>query len=769
MIRKSFNDNWTFIKNGEEVKVNLPHDAMIYEKRSDSGKTGVGGAYFEGGFYTYKKSYMVPEELKDNTVYLEVLGAYRNSKVYLNGILLNEHKYGYTPYFVELTENLKYGSANTFEITCDNTEVPNSRWYSGAGLYRGLNLIIGGKTHFDIENIKVMTLSINPITIKYEAPHTGNKTIKVEIEIYDSNTLIKKDSGVSKMLNVDAKLWDTTNPKMYQIKFTLFDGNTILDSYTMDYGFRTISYSTNGFFLNGEKTILKGACIHHDNGILGAISLYDAEVKKLKTLKKAGFNAIRSAHNPASDALLKACDDLGFLVMDELTDMWLYHKTPYDYATDFKYNYMDDLKAMVKRDYNHPSVIMYSLGNELASPTSYNKEALKILKDLVDYIHEYDYRPSTMAINFTNLERPELMSHKKKWRMDEVYSNSDTLVDDYNDVIVKLGLGMAEIACAKDSEDCSIETFKILDLAGYNYAYKRYELDNKIHKDRIIVGTETMNKDVYENYKRMQMYPQVIGDFVWTGIDYLGEVGIGGYYSFDHHFEKRYPWILANGGAFDLLGNPTGEAFLAGITYGTYRLKIATQKVLEDEVLSAWRYTNTRETYSYKKEDIGKLIRAEVYSIYPYTELFLNGKSLGRKENTLGYTTYEFLYEEGTLKAVGSSNNNDTNSEVCILKSAEESKLNLRVDYKGKDITYIYAEYKDLYGTIDTKREDLLTAKIEGGIILGFGSANPVTEDNYTFNTCHAWMGVAQIIIKKTDKNTILSISDSSFTETIKF
>ena len=765
MIVKDFNNGWTFIKDKEESRIDLPHDAMIHEGREENGLTGVGGAYFKGGFYTYKKSFMVPKEFQQNSIFLHVLGAYRNSKVYLNDNLLAENQYGYIDYSVEL-KGLLYGLSNTITITIDNTKVPNSRWYSGAGLYRGVELIIGGANHFIVNEIRLKTISLNPVVLSYNLPHTGLDRDKVEIEVFDGNKCISKGDGVKGLLTFDAAPWDTLNPKMYKINLTLSRDNDIIDTYTIPYGFRTLEYTNKGFFLNGVKTILKGACLHHDNGILGSVSIYDAEVKRLKILKDAGFNAIRSAHNPASPILLKACDDLGILVMDELCDMWLYHKTEYDYADDFKKNYMKDLKSMMDKDYNHPSVIMYSLGNELASPTTLNPEGFKILEELCDYIHKNDYRPSTMGVNFTNLEREELNAHKARYKMMEVYTNSDEIVKDYNDIIVKFGEGMSLISTAKDSEEVSVDTFKVLDLAGYNYAYGRYELDSKIHPERIIVGTETMCRDIYNNYERMKKYPAVIGDFIWTGIDYLGEVGIGGYFDYDHHFCKPYPWILANGGAFDLLGYPTGEAFLAGITYGKYKLKIATYLYDKEETKSAWRWTNSRQTYTYPKDKIGKDIVAEVYSIYPYVELFLNGKSLGRKEVINGYTTFNFKYEVGTLKAVATSL--DDRRDVCILKTSKSSNLTLRKDYEGKDLVYVYVEYKDLNGTIDTTKSDLLNLKVEGGTLLGFGSANPKTEDDYTKGSCHAFLGSAMLCVKKESKEIIVSVQDNNEIKTIK-
>ena len=641
MIIKSFNDHWLFESKGVSKYVELPHDAMLEEKRYAKDFMYSGNAYFDGGFYTYKKTFSLPNEFKDKKVFLEVLGCYPNCKIILNENTVYGYNNGYQVYYVDLTDYILFGNSNELVIECDNTLVPNSRWYSGAGLYRGLNLWISNQSYIIPESVKINVLDHKPLTISYELDYVG-KNLDVTFNVYDGNQLIKSINGKKNMLNLDCKLWSDLDPKLYQIQIELKNKEEILDTITFDYGFRHLEYTTKGLFVNGIKTILKGCCLHHDNGIVGARSYFDMEYHKLEVLKEYGFNAIRSSHNPASKSLLDACDKLGFYVMDELCDMWYYHKNPYDYALYFEANYMKDLKLMIDKDYNHPSVIMYSLGNELGEPTSDSELGLKILKDMTDYIHQNDYRKSTLGINFTNLPREELNMHKAKARMFEVYENKDSLCDDYNEVIVTLGEAMANIACAEDSERVSVEAFKLLDLAGYNYAYKRYALDDEIHKERIIVGTETMAHDVYQNYHLMQKYPRVIGDFIWTGIDYLGEVGIGGYGN-ERYFAKPYPWILANGGALDLLYSPTGEAGLAKITYTDSDLLIYTRMPKDDETLSAWRWTNSIPTYSYGN-NLGKKVVVEVYSKYPFVELFVNGNSKGIKEVTKGYVEYDITY-----------------------------------------------------------------------------------------------------------------------------
>lgn len=757
MIIKSFNDHWLFESKGVSKYVELPHDAMLEEKRYAKDFMYSGNAYFDGGFYTYKKTFSLPNEFKDKKVFLEVLGCYPNCKIILNENTVYGYNNGYQVYYVDLTDYILFGNSNELVIECDNTLVPNSRWYSGAGLYRGLNLWISNQNYIIPESVKINVLDHKPLTISYELDYVG-KNLDVTFNVYDGNQLIKSINGKKNMLNLDCKLWSDLDPKLYQIQIELKNKEEVLDTITFDYGFRHLEYTTKGLFVNGVKTILKGCCLHHDNGIVGARSYFDMEYHKLEVLKEYGFNAIRSSHNPASKSLLDACDKLGFYVMDELCDMWYYHKNPYDYALYFEANYMKDLKLMIDKDYNHPSVIMYSLGNELGEPTSDSELGLKILKDMTDYIHQHDYRKSTLGINFTNLPREELNMHKTKARMFEVYENKDSLCDDYNEVIVTLGEAMANIACAEDSERVSVEAFKLLDLAGYNYAYKRYALDDEIHKERIIVGTETMAHDVYQNYHLMQKYPRVIGDFIWTGIDYLGEVGIGGYGN-ERYFAKPYPWILANGGALDLLYSPTGEAGLAKITYTDSDLLIYTRMPKDDETLSAWRWTNSIPTYSYGN-NLGKKVVVEVYSKYPFVELFVNGNSKGIKEVTKGYVEYDITYEPGTLTAKGYNLNKEFVKEEK-LSTVSDSKLSLEVEYVGKDLVLVNVFYKDKNGIIDTMKEEAITVSVDGANLLGIGSANPKTEDNYLSNTCHTWKGMARIALKKSLSNIHVKVASS--------
>jgi beta-galactosidase/beta-glucuronidase len=400
MIKQDFNNEWSFYRNDEEkqaIKVNLPHDAMIHEqRRADSeGKGAVG--FFPGGVYVYEKAFDVPQEWQNKCVTFEFEGIYKNSKVFINGVEAGGRAYGYTDFFVEADSFLKYGKKNTIRVVADNSKLPNSRWYSGSGIYRPVKSIIGNKTHIDIDGVKIKTLSINPTSINVETKHNGGD---VEVEILSGGKSVAKAKGDNVTINVsNAKLWSEKTPELYECRVTLTENNAIVDEVTEKFGIRTLSYNAKeGFRVNGIETKLRGSCIHHDNGILGACAYDKAEQRRVRIMKQAGFNAIRSAHNPMSKAMLDACDQYGMYVMDETFDMWYIPKNKYDYTKDFEQWHESDMASMVAKDYNHPCVVMYSIGNEVSETAQ--PKGIELTKEMTAFLHSLDNtRPVTAGIN----------------------------------------------------------------------------------------------------------------------------------------------------------------------------------------------------------------------------------------------------------------------------------------------------------------------------------------------------------------------------------
>lgn len=388
---QSMNDGWLFYKEGDKQKqsVMLPHDAMLHEKRDPKAESGSAGAFFPGGVFCYERKIMLTEDQVQMHLTLEFEGAYKNAEVFVNGQEVYQAAYGYSPFFVILDGHIKAGE-NTILVKTDNSQQPDSRWYSGAGIYRPVWLHIQPKDHIAIEGIRVKTVSIDPTVMEVSVERTAGK---VQVEIIDAEgkqaatALLEKDSVQIPLPK--AHLWSEETPYLYGIRASLLGADSsILDQAKDTFGVRLITWSPKGFFVNGKETLLRGGCIHHDNGVLGACTYDESEMRRIRILKENGYNAIRCAHNPCSKALLRACDALGVYIMDETWDMWYSHKSKYDYATEFMSHYKEDLEAMVRRDYNHPSVVMYSIGNEVSEPASQKGVALS--QEMADYLRNLD-------------------------------------------------------------------------------------------------------------------------------------------------------------------------------------------------------------------------------------------------------------------------------------------------------------------------------------------------------------------------------------------
>ena len=552
MKKITFNDNWIFSKQGftDTRPVTLPHDAMIHEQRAPENPSGSAGAFFPGGKYVYEKTFPRPEAAH---VLLQFEGVYKNARVFLNGKEAGGAAYGYIPFFVCADDYLIDGE-NTVRVECENQNQPDSRWYSGAGIYRPVWLWEGPEDSIVPESVKISTVSYAPAVIRVTSP----EPVKVNVGGVSGE-------GTDFQLSLpDAKPWSDTTPNLYTAHVT--NG---IDNEDIRFGIRKIEWSSKGLFINGKETLLRGGCIHHDGGILGAAACDVSEYRRVRKMKEAGFNAIRSAHNPASRAMLEACDELGMYVMDETWDMWYSHKSKFDYAGEFPAHYKSDLRAMVNRDFNHPSVIMYSIGNEVSEPAQ--EKGVKLAQEMVDYLHGLDQnRAVTGGMNLMIIARSAKGNgvYKEDGGRDDggkqnaMNGMSSTM---FNMVTSMVGTGMNKGANGKKADAVTSPVLDALDIAGYNYASGRYPLEGKAHPDRVIFGSETFPQDIWKNWQMVKQYPYLVGDFMWTAWDYLGEAGIGAWaYTPDgKSFDKPYPWLLADVGALDLLGDPNGELFLA--------------------------------------------------------------------------------------------------------------------------------------------------------------------------------------------------------------
>lgn len=784
MIRQKFNDNWFFRKQGEKAGrcMMLPHDAMLEEKRNKENPTGSAGAYFGTGIYEYEKELEVPAEWEDKHVELQFEGVYKNSKVYVNGKEAGGAAYGYIPYFVNLDGALNYGAVNTIKVVADNSEAPNSRWYSGAGIYRPVWLWTGEKAHILPEGIRVTTLSYEPAVIRVEVKTEGteggheiSEGTEIEIRICDGENVVAAASGpVAEITIPNAKLWSEDAPNLYTCKAVLKKDGHAADEAETAFGIRMIEWSSKGLFVNGKNTLLRGGCVHHDNGILGAVSFEESEFRRVKMLKDAGYNAIRSAHNPAAEAMLCACDRYGVYVMDESWDMWYGKKSKYDYANDFMENYKTDLEAMVSRDYNHPSVIMYSIGNEVSEPAQ--KKGVALAKEMGEILRTSDpSRPVTAGLNLMIIAN----SAKGKGIYDEDGGRRDDSSEQkmngmnstmFNFITSMVGTGMNKAANGKQADTVTTPVMETLDICGYNYASGRYANEGKIHPKRIVVGSETFPQDIAKNWKMVKEYPYLIGDFMWTAWDYLGEAGIGAWaYTPDGKgFNKPYPWLLGDVGAMDILGNPNGEVFWAQAAWDLLDNPcIAVQPVNHPGVTPAkgsWRGTNALPSWSWKDCDGNKAV-AEVYTNAAKVELYINGRKVKSAKVKDCRAVFKLRYEPGELRAIAYDASGKKAGESVLVSATGKTKVSvireeqyhiIKTDAKNGSIQNGDIVYYDISiigenGVVESNDDRKLSVRVEGGELLGFGSANPRTEENYLSGTFTTYYGKAQAVVRVTD------------------
>ena len=744
MKRISFCDQWTC--GGRPVT--LPHDAMLHGDRSADAPSGSGGAFFPGGRYRYEKRFSRPQA---EHVLLQFEGVYKNARVYLNDRLAGGTAYGYLPFFIDADSFLVDGE-NVIRVDCENLDQPDSRWYSGAGIYRPVWLWTGPSGSIAPESIRVSTVSLDPAVIRVES----REEICFTVDGISGR-------GTDFTLSIpDAKLWSEDSPALYTARVT--NG---FDEAEVSFGIRKISWSTKGLFVNGRETLLRGGCLHHDHGILGAATYDESEFRRVKKLKDAGFNAIRSAHNPCSRALLDACDRLGMYVMDEGWDMWYSHKNPYDYASCWRDNCTSDLEAMVQRDFNHPSVLMYSIGNEVTEPG--RDEGVQTAKALVDTLHRLDpTRPVTAGINLVILVGSAL--GKSFYDEDGGAENAipgagDVGMDStkFNEIAATVGSGMNQGAVGEEADRITSPVLDVLDIAGYNYASGRYRLEKEAHPDRVVVGSETFPQDLPQNWAMVRELPYLIGDFMWTAWDYLGEAGIGAWaYTPDGAgFNKPYPWLLADTGAFDILGNPTGELFWAGAVWGRLdKPMICVQPVNHDvtPAKAAWRGTNAIPGWAWQGCE-GRRATVEVYTDAARVELLLNGSSVAGKAVEDCRAVFEVPYAPGTLTAVSydAQGNVLGRSVLCSARGALHVGMHPEVqEARPGQIVYVPVTIEDADGTVERNADRRLSIRVENGTLLGFGSADPRTEERYDSGVFTTYYGQALAVVRAGEAGELL-------------
>ncbi len=745
--KKLFNFDWRFQLGDFQITdstpiddagwrdLDLPHDWSIEGELDPANPMGNDGGYFPAGIGWYQKHFQVPDGWQEKQVSIYFEGVYMNAEVYINGIYLGKRPYGYSSFSYDLTPYLDVNGENSISVRVDNSQQKNSRWYSGSGIYRNVWLLGTASVHVPHWGVGITTPSVSSsqaiVRVKTLVKNTTdvvqNVTLSTQITSDSSNDIDVQLAPNSEQI-VDQEivvsnpsLWSPESPTRYNATIKVIRNNDVIDESNHPFGVRTIEFSAeNGFQLNGKSLLISGGCMHHDNGCLGAAAYNRAEERRVELLKSAGFNAVRTSHNPPSEAFLDACDRLGLLVVDEAFDGWRVSKTPYDYALYFDEWAVQDVQDMVRRDQNHPSIIMWSIGNEIIERTS--AEAVTTAKMLADAVKEIDTtRPVTSAMT----------TWGEGWQI------FDPLMAEH-------------------------------DVCGYNYQLHEAENDHARVPSRIIFQSESYPRDAFSNWNLVQQHSYILGDFVWTAMDYLGESGIGRYYypgelPGEHWEANFYPWHGAYCGDIDLIGHRKPISYYREMLYNdTRKLYMAVREPNpgDGEInLTSWAVWPTWESWTWDGFE-GQNIDVEIYSKYPKVRLYLNDVLLGEKNTTQNEAfkaTFTVPYQPGTLKAVGIDGGAEV--ETTTLKTAgPASKVKLTADRSsiqadGQDLVYVTVELTDDEGNVQPNAEDKLVFKVEGGgEIVGVDNANLKDTDPYVATSRKAWKGRALVVIKS-DKN----------------
>ncbi len=746
-----FCNNWTFRKEGgTPVPMNLPHDAMLQENRDGTCRNGINSGYFPGGKYVYEKEWDVAPEDIGKSIVLHFEGVYQNCKVYVGDRLAGSHSYGYTAFDVDISDAVSTGK-NTVRVEVDNSLEPNCRWYSGSGIYRPVQLLIRDKVH--IETVHIETVSIAPAQIIVDVTTTAETPVTVGI--YDGDDLIA--SGTPGMIEVpNAKLWSAEEPNLYSCVV-----KTEKDERMLNFGIRELKWSAKtGILVNGQRVQLRGGCIHHDHGVLGACDFYDAEERRIRILKENGFNAVRIAHHPASQITLDACDKVGMYVMNETFDGWYVPKTYHDYARWFWDDWKADLAAMVESSRNHPSVIMYSHGNEV-SETATDKGA-EVCRMLTDFVHSLDpTRPVTAGVNvLLNVYarmgmgvykdkgdyKPEPLPQKKGYREKKTGSAF------FNAMTQKLGKLMFFMAAGNRGDKASLGAANGMDIMGLNYASSRYDPDAAKYPDRLMVGAETMAADLPYNWERVKKYPQLVGDFVWSAWDYLGEACMG----WTYHSYKGLP-LLANQGMIDITGMPLASMGFMQVVWGLRKEPYIGVRPLnhahESPSKGSWQFTDAIDIWNWAGYEGTKAV-VEVYSPGDSVRLSLNGIEIGTKKLKEFKAIFKVPYAPGTLTAEALDASGRVISTYSLTSGGKAAKITVIAEKKtlranNQDLCYLPVEFTDEAGNLVPYVEQRVEVEVNGPVALaGFGSALYKTDEVFDKNYHNAYRGRCLAVLR---------------------
>lgn len=804
MKKQLWNDGWTLLKPGANPMmamfmggsgadpVALPHDAMIHEKRTQSTKNGHQTGFYPGGCYTYVKSFFAPEDWQDKTVLLEFEGVYQNARVMINDDYAGGQPYGYSEFAVCADDFLKYGAENTVTVIANNSAEGNSRWYSGSGIYRNVNLLVGDKFHIARNSLRISTPDIDPelavVQVELDVANISREKMKTEIQIELTGPEGKAGSTrlpvtvfgngtehVAARIEVQGpRLWSCDAPNLYTCQVSVKADDTTFDCVAERFGIRSLSLSASrGLCINGREVKLRGACIHHDNGVIGAATFPRAEERRIAKLKEAGFNAVRMSHHPAGRVLLDACDRLGVLVMDELSDCWTRSKNNNDYAEKFPYFWKEDLAAMVAKDFNHPSVILYSTGNEIQEAGT--PKGAQMNREITNEFHRLDRsRYVTVGANglMAGMGRmgeimqeitgmtPEQMAQAAQAAQGQE-SGSAAGSDAANGATDLMKGPLADaFATNRILTELLDEFASATDITGYNYLTARHVMEHELNPNRVILGTETLPSDIVRLWDIVKNNHHVIGDMTWTGWDYIGEAGCGvTYYDGRQGFMPNWPISLSGMGDIDILGNRRTVSYVREIVFGLRKAPfIAVEPVdhyNDTASHTAWPWKDERNSWTWKGYE-GKPAVVNVYSDAEEVELFLNGRSLGRKpagEQNGFAASFQTAYEPGELKAVCYRDGQAAEVDALCTAGdnvhlhAEADRTVLKAD--GADLCYVMLSLRDENGVLNPQAAADVTVTVEGaGVLQGMGSADVETGNHYDCNTWQTFEGYVLAVVR---------------------
>lgn len=720
--------DWYLHAPGFRGMVDLPNDYSITLPRDKNAAGGASNGFFQNGVGTYRKELTLDETPRHYILDLD--GAYMCTTVLFNDYQMVMHPHGYTPILIDLTKRARFGQPNKLVISTNALQL-STRWFSGAGIYRDVFLWEGGDIRIEPWDKFVTTPTTETVNASYHLSADRDADVLLRAEILDGNRTValmetavhvtagRKTAAELSFHLPDAKLWDTDNPNLYVMHVSVLENGTEIDTDDTTFGVRTLSVDAkNGLLLNGKSIKLRGGCIHHDHGVLGAADFPAACRRKLARLKAAGFNALRIAHNPPSLNLLEMCDEMGIIVMDEAFDCWRQSKGGmFNYHMWFDGWWDKDIAAMVLRDRNHPCVFSYSIGNEI--PESYGTtDGGEWSAKLAAEIRKYDTtRPVTSAT----------------WQMGDGETWADR-TESY---------------------------FAPLDICGYNYAYTRYEADHERFPDRVIWGSETHVVNFYDSWHTVLRNSYVLGDFTWTAYDNLGEAGTGrALWARDGEIKgislAEYPWRSCYQGDLDLCGYRRPQSyFREAVWLGGTEPRIFTthpEHYGEGFTGTGWHWYDVLDSWTFEDKYLGKPVKCEVYTDADEIVWYRNGVEIGRSKPEKAVAVYDIPYEKGEISVIaykngikcGRSSLHTVGTAAAVRVEAETKSI--KPD--NRDLCYFDITVTDKNGDRVPFAKNELHCAVEGGKLMGIFSGDPCNEDAYGSDTCHAFEGRALAIVR---------------------